>query len=132
MRYTLESGKRINIPDEFIEKNMRALGLTRAEAVELYLSDEGYEVNETVADLTAKAKEAGTTVKNMADKPKRKAPVRKPDEVKRAIIEALFEFVAGSEGVKNAEVTNVERMIAFEFANDKFELTLTKKRKPKE
>lgn len=132
MRYTLPDGKRIGIPDEFIEKNMRGLGITRAEAIELYLSDEGIEVAPEVVELTEKAKAAGTGAKATGERKERKAPERKPDEVKRAMVAALAEFISGTDGVTDAAITNVERMVAFEFAGDKFELTLVKKRKPKE
>lgn len=136
MRYTItegpNKGKRINIPEEFIEGNIRGLGITRAEAIDMYLSDEGLLENEIVAELTAKAKDAGVGAKATGEKKERKAPVRKPDEVKRAVIAGLAEYIATQAGVTGAEVTNIERMIAFELGGDKFEITLTKKRKPKE
>jgi hypothetical protein len=146
MRYTITEGpnkdKRINIPDEFIEKNMRNLDLTRDEAVEMYLSDEGYMENEIVVAMTEKAKAAGTTVKNTAtDRKKRSAPVRKPDEIKRALIASIASDLEIELEMQNAElgvehipvaITNIERMIAFTFAGDNYEITLTKKRKAKE
>lgn len=131
MRYDF-NGKRINIPDEFIEKNMRNLSITRQEAVDLYLSDEGIITNDQVVAMTEKAKTAGVGIRNQGST-KRKAPVRKPDEVKRSIIAVLANFINQEEyGVSNVEVTNIERMIAFELGGEKFELTLTKKRKVKE
>ena len=33
--------------------------------------------------------------------------------------------------VKNVQVTNIERIIAFSIGDDNYELTLSKKRKPK-
>jgi hypothetical protein len=130
MRYKV-GDRNVNIPDAVIEQGMKE-GLTRQETVDRYLSDEGIVVDATVAELTAKAKDAGTGAKGTADKPKRKAPVRKPDEVKRALIAALAEFITEQPHVENVDVTNIERMVAFDFAGDKFEITLTKKRKPKE
>lgn len=140
MRHTIvegpNKGKRINIPDEFIQRSQKAYDLDLNGAIKMYLDDEGYMENEVVAELTVKAKDAGTNAKNTADKPKRKPPVRKPDEVKRAIVSEIATFVENKlrdEGVGNTvEITNVERMIAFEYLGDKYELTLTKKRKPKE
>lgn len=135
MKYDFK-GKNVNIPDEYIKTNMRNLGITEDEAIEMYLSDEGYiEVGEIV-ELTEKAKAAGP-MRNSADKPKRKAPVRKPDELKREIIQYLYDILGDTESEKafvaeNVEVTNIERMIAFSVGDEKFELTLTKKRKPKE
>lgn len=137
MKHTLDNGKTVNIPDAAIEKYKATLGLDTAEAIELYLSDEGIEVDETVVELTDKAKAAGTGAKAQGEKKERKAPVRKPDELKRALIEALltsvqcFDETDGID-VANVTITNIERMIAFEVGDEKFELTLTKKRKPKE
>jgi len=135
MRYTINegpnAGKRINIPDAEIEQALRE-GLSRAEAVERFLSDEGLLVDPIVEELTQKAKDNKAVNHDAGAKPKRKAPVRKPDDVKRAIVAALAEFITEQPHVKDVEVTNVERMIAFAFGDDRFELTLTKKRKPKE
>lgn len=131
MRYKYK-GKNINIPDEFIETNMRNLGLTRQAAVDLYLSDEGFISNDQIVAMTEKAKAAGVGAKATGEKKERKAPVRKPDEVKRVVIAALADFIKTHETAHNVEVMNVERMISFELAGDKYEITLTKKRKPKE
>jgi hypothetical protein len=131
MKYALETGKVINIPDTYISKNMHNLGITRQEAVDMYLSDEGITVDTEILTLTEKAKAAGTGAKATGEKIVRKAPERKPDDVKRAIIAGLAEYVGDIPGVSTSEVTNIERMIAFEFAGDKYEITLTKKRAPK-
>lgn len=130
MKYSF-NGKSINIPDSFIEKSMANLGLTRQEAIELYLSDEGLITNEEQEALNRKAKETGTINHDVTATRKRKAPERKPDYMKRGIIGVLAEFTAKQESVTNVEVTNIERMIAFEIGGEKYELTLTKKRKPK-
>lgn len=129
MKYALDWGKTISIPDFYITKNMHALGLTRQEAVDMYLSDEGITVDTEILTLTEKAKAAGTGAKATGERVVRKPPERKPDMVKRAFIEAMATFIAESDmGVTNTEITNIERMIAFEYVGDKYEVTLTKKR----
>lgn len=131
MRVNVE-GKNITVPDSYIEKQRKALGLSLPEIVEMFLSDEGVRVDPLVAEMTAKAKSSGVGAKATGERKERKAPVRKPDEVKRALMSALFDYIASQDGVEGAELVNVERQIAFAFGNDTFELTLTKKRKPKE
>jgi hypothetical protein len=135
--FTTENGteKTINIPDEVFVQG-RKEGLSNRETIERYLSDEGYIVDPTVVELTAKAKANGAGVR--AKGTTRKKPTRKPDEVKRALIqmfkETLDEFGHGDTVLNNihsVEVTNIERMIAFSIGEDKYELTLSKKRKPK-
>lgn len=124
-------GKTHNIPDDFIRKNIaNGIVADEDEAVDLWLSDEGIVVDETVLELTAKAKETGIA-HDAGMKAKRKAPERKPDEVKRAVVAALAKFIGTQDGVKDVDVTNIERMIAFSLGGDNFEITLTKKRKPK-
>ncbi len=130
MRYKVD-GKNINIPDIFIEKQMKTLGLSRQEAVDLYLSDEGIKDTPEVNELTMKAKAAGTGAKATGEKTERKAPERKPDEIKRAMIAQIAFYVEATVGVSNLEITNIERMIAFEYNGEKYEITLTRKRKPK-
>jgi hypothetical protein len=132
MKHVSADGRTVNIPDVYIQTNMKNLGLTSAECVEMYLSDEGIKVAPEVLELTAKAKAAGTGAKATGERKERKAPVRKPDEVKRSIIAALASFLDQPEyGTSNVEVTNIERMIAFELGGDKYEVTLTKKRPAK-
>lgn len=133
MKYTFinEQNKQqtVVVPDDYIKINTRNLGISTKEAIMMYLSDEGYISNDVVDELTSKAKDA--KVGAVGERKARKAPTRKPDEVKRAMIAALYEFVSSQENVENCNVTNVERMIAFSIGEDNYELVLQKKRKPK-
>lgn len=132
MKYTFtdEQGKQqtVEIPEEIIRKHKRDLGLTTNGAIKLFLSDEGYISNTTVEELTAKA----TATSAKTRKP------RKPDYTKRAIIQEVVEALKGlgvetEDGIKivadNVEATNIERIVAFAIGCDKYELTLSKKRK---
>ena len=56
MRYNL-NGKNINIPDADIERSMKSLELTKEEAIQVWLEDEGYLENEEQEELERKAKE---------------------------------------------------------------------------
>ena len=134
MKYTFINEKgaeqTVNVPDDYIKTNKLNLGLTTKEAIMMYLSDEGYISNETVEELTAKAKEAGVSAGTKGGKTQ-KAPTRKPDYEKRSLVEALANFMQSYDGAENVEVTNIERIVAFTIGSDKYELTLSKKRKPK-
>ena len=125
--------KTVTIPDEVLAQG-RKERLSVSETIERFLSDEGYVVNDTVAELTGKAKANGVNGagrQSSDTKKKRKAPQRKPDEVKRMLIEALENCILTLSMTENVQVTNIERMIAFSIGDDKYELTLSKKRKPK-
>lgn len=128
--FTTETGseKTINIPDEVFAQG-RKEGLSNRETIERYLSDEGYIVDPVVTELTQKAKVNNTGVKNRTGK--RKAPTRKPDQVKRDLIQSLYQHMSNYAGVTTCEVTNIERIIAFSIGDDNYEITLSKKRKPK-
>ncbi len=153
IQYKFDDGGRIRnikIPKSYIVVQQRALGITEQEAIDLFLSDEGYVIDPTVEELTNKAKSAGvganarsTTLK------KRKAPERKPQYDKRLVIQLLQEALEecwmddylpytkeDGKQIKipapnNVIVTNPERMIAFAMGDERYEITLTRKRKPK-
>lgn len=137
MKYTFvdKDGKQrtVSIPDEYISSNKKNLGCSTKEAIDMYLSDEGYIENETVRELTEKAKGSGVKVKST----KRKSSSRKPDHLKRSIIVSLEEYLRTmcvqwedkEDAPQNVEIKNIERIISFEINGDTYELTLSKKRK---
>lgn len=124
--------KTVNISDDVLAQG-RKEGLTVSQTIERYLSDEGYVVNDTVAALTGKAKANGVNGagRQQGEKKARKAPQRKPDETKRMLVAALENCLSTLGPCENVQVTNIERMIAFSIGDDKYEVTLSKKRKPK-
>lgn len=135
MKYTFTTAdggeKTINIADSILAQGKRE-GLSVRDTIDRYLSDEGYIVDPTVAELTNKAKANGINNAGKTSSGKRKPPTRKPDLVKRMLIEGLAKYMAEAyDEVKNVEVTNIERIIAFSIGDDKYEITLSKKRKPK-
>lgn len=58
---------------------------------------------------------------------------RKENTPKKTIIDALYAFLVENDAFSpaNVEILNKERQISFDFANEKFEIVLTQKRKPK-
>lgn len=58
---------------------------------------------------------------------------RKANPTKAGIIAELAKFLTDDSeyATENVEITNKERMIAFAIGDDKFEITLVQKRKPK-
>ena len=137
--FTADNGKEktVSIPDDYIRTNKKNLGLTTKEAIELWLFDNDYIENAESDALTQKAKGANVRVGGAASAGKRKAPVRKPDYTKRTLISeiknSLEGLVAGSGSIEvsNISIPNLERVVRFELGDDTYELTLSKKRKPK-
>lgn len=128
------NGRNIRIPDAEIENNMKVLELTKDEAIQLYLEDNDYCVNEEVERLTQKAKENKTVVHGAkSDKPRKKkttaAKERKPDTEKEEFITKLADFLT-KEGY-NPQVVNKSKLIEFKMGENTFKLDLIRKRVPK-
>jgi len=129
MRYNY-NGKNINIPDEDIKRSMDVLHMTKEEAIQLWLEDEGYEENEVVEALTAKAKENKINKGAKSDKPRKQVKrERKPDAEKENIIQILAKALE-NEGI-TPQITNIGKIIEFSVGENNYKLDLIKKRPPK-
>jgi len=132
MTYNL-NGKNIRIPDKEIDKNAAILGITREEAIQMYLEDEGYLTNEYVEELTAKAKAAKISHDAKSEKPRKNAGKpreRKPDEEKEYLIK-LLEDALNNEGIA-ATAINKSKLIQFELNGNHYKVDLIRQRPPKE
>ena len=126
MKYNF-NGKEINIPDTEIQHNMKALGISEKEAIDMWLDDNDYTENEVVEELTKKAK----SVKRyeQAEKPRKKVTKeRKVDEEKKNLINILV--TALSNEVSNISVKN-EAEISFICNENSYTIKLVKHRPPK-
>lgn len=121
-----------------VEKIMRLLQCTKEEAEDVIKTDKMIDRGErSPYDLDPqKEKEA----KKMANAGVRKPTVyqftqreRKANPTKGGIIAELAEFLEKNSefAVENVNITNKERMIAFNVGENAYELTLIQKRKPK-
>lgn len=127
--------------DENIKKFMDTLGCTEAEARELAEYDRAIDKGEKNLeyDLTVEQQKVAQSMTRTGTRKMKETGLRltkrerKPNELKAAIIAAFATFLAQTDdfSAENVEITNKERMIAFESGGEKFELTLTQKRKPK-
>lgn len=133
MIYNLNN-KEIKIPDEDIVTLMKSLDLTKEEAIETWLDDNDYTVNEEVERLTKKAKDnriMATIHEAKSDKPRAKRVVeKKEDVVKEDIIKRTAEMLAAV--AENVKITNVSKIIEFDMPNgDHFKFDLVRQRKTK-
>lgn len=128
------NGKSVHIPDAEIKNSMDMLDLTKAEAVQMWLEDNNYVVNETVEELTAKAKEnkisRGAKSEKALTKTDRKPRERKPDLEKEEIIAALSEFLT-EKGYTFVEITNKSKIIEFNIGENHYKLDLIRQRAQK-
>lgn len=128
MKHTLENGKVVNIPDAELAENMKALGISKKEAIEMWLFDNDYEDNAEVDEMTVKAKEVKRY--EQADKPRKERKVeRKVDEEKKKLLNLCRIPIEGAGGI----VTNVknEAEFSFTFGDNCYTVKLVKHRPPK-
>ena len=131
MKYTLpksyvNAGLQVEIPDSTLKQYRSELGSTKA-AVDKWLYENGH--------MTKVEYEASV------EKTEAKKPVKrefKVDAAKASIIEFVAAALANYKetmdadiDITNIEITNRNRLIAFSFGNNKYELTLVRKKQPK-
>ena len=131
MKYTV-NGKSVNIPNEELEKNMKALEITREEAIQLWLEDNGFEENEEQNALDEKAKKvkvnhgAGDSGKGKNSKPR---TVVVSDE-KKTLFEDIFGNLAEIYG-ENAKIEKENKLIIVKIGEKTFKIDVIEQRKPK-
>lgn len=131
------NGKNLRIPDEDLKRNMEILHLTKDEAIQLWLEDEGYLENAVVEELTAKAKTNKISREAKSDKPRKQVKrERKPDLEKEKIIDILANCLIDNADVLKLDVNAVEivnkgKIIEFTIGENHYKLDLIKKRAKK-
>ena len=133
MEIKTKNGKKVNIPDEELDKLVDQLDISLSEAIELWLTDNDLETNEEQEELDKKAKASRITAtihEAKAEKPKKERKVvRKEDATKESIIKALAEKL--EELATDVKIENVGKLITFRLGDDTFKLDLIRQRKPK-
>ena len=133
MEIKTKNGKKVNIPDEELDKLVDQLDISLSEAIELWLTDNDLETNEEQEELDKKAKASRITAtihEAKTEKPKKERKVvRKEDATKESIIKALAEKL--EELATDVKIENVGKLITFRLGDDTFKLDLIRQRKPK-
>lgn len=138
MKYELDNGRTINIPDKDIERLQNSLGISFNEAVYTWLEDEGYYTNETVEELSKKAEKNRITATihqakaENGQKKERKPREKKENKVKQEIISAIFTGLKENlpESVE-ISITNDEKYIEIVGYGSNFTINLVQHRSKK-
>ena len=132
MKYQL-GNKTINIPDAEIQNFMKSLDLTKEEAIQMWLEDNDYEVNEEQAELDAKAKKVkidhGASAIDKTQKEKKPRPKVASDE-KKGLFDEIFSNLSDVYG-QNARIEKENKLIIVKIGEKEFKLDLIETRKPK-
>ena len=133
MKYTLKNGKSVNIPDKEIEKSMKALDLTKEEAIEMWLEDNDYEVNEEQVALDEKAKKVkinhGASAVDKTEKEKKERKVIVSDE-KQALFSEILSNLQNVYG-ENVQIVKENKLLTVKIGAKTFKIDLIEQRPPK-
>ena len=125
-------------PDEkWIKSTMKALDLTREEAIEMWMDDhdidqgkaKDFDLDPEKQKIVKEMTKAGGKARAKETKPRE----RKPNDEKRTIIQDLNDFLGNNcqNYINSVEIANIEREITFKIGENDYSLTLTCHRKPK-
>lgn len=132
MKYQVGS-KTVNIPDAEIQKFMKSLDLTKEDAIQMWLEDNGYEENEEQAELDAKAKKVkidhGASAVDKTKKEKKPRPKVASDE-KKELFDEIFSNLSDVYG-QNARIEKENKLIIVQIGEKTFKIDLIEQRKPK-
>lgn len=136
MKYKLNDGREINIPDDELANSMEKLELTKDEAIQLYLEDNDYEINAEQQELDEKAKKVkvnhdakSTKARKKSDKPR----TVKVSDTKKDIFQNLQSFLtdycANLNG--NLEILKENKLFELTIGDKKFKVDLIEERAKK-
>lgn len=138
MKYELDSGRTVNIPDKDLEKLQKSLNISLDEAIYTWLVDEDYVKDETVEELSEKAKKNRITAtihqakSDNSQKKERKPREKKANPLKRQIIEEIFYGLARNLLDSDCiNIRNAEKYIDFTIDGRDFTVNLVEHRPKK-
>lgn len=119
--------------EDNIQKLMKLRGYDYETAKQIVLDDEAVDKGEPLPwDLTPEQKKVQKQARQAdreVGKTEKRAKTVKENPQKAQLIADLAKFL--EQNVENVEILNKERQISFDFGEEKYELTLVQKRKPK-
>ena len=134
MRYTLPNGKNVNIPDDEIKKSMKALDLSKEDAIQMWLEDNDYEVNEEQAELDAKAKKVkidhGASAVDKTEKKEKKPRPKVASDEKKELFDEIFSNLQDVYK-QNAQIVKENKLITVKIGEKVFKVDLIEQRAPK-
>lgn len=136
MKYTLSNGKTINIPDKELDNLVIHLGVTRTEAISIWLEDAEYEENAEQIALNEKASKIKINHGASAEKPKKKSEkprTTKTSDAKKELFSKLSYYLNEfcEENDANYTILKENKLIELQFADKTFKIDLIEQRPKK-
>lgn len=122
------NGKNLTIPDTELEKLEKNLGISRNEAIQCWLDDNDYTVNEEAEELTEKAKKNVKRYEKSDKKRKGGTRERKVDEEKKHLLNLVNTLLTG---LNIQTIVKNEAEISFNYGENSYTFKLIKHRKAK-
>ena len=131
---SMENGKKYFMEVAKVDNLQKQLKISEFEAIEMWLEDNGYLVNEEQNALDMKAKGNKVKLATSAEKPKAKTQkerVVKSNPDKEYIVGVIAEFLEEIVGKDNVNIENKAKLITFNYKGEDYKLDLIQKRKSK-
>ena len=129
------NGKKIRIADSEIENLVKGLNISTEQAIQIWLEDEGYLINEEQEQLNQKAKENKS---HKIAKAERKAPIVLKNKKEKVVKENPTKEMVIAEIAKilpnfatDINIENKAKIITFRIGDEEYKLDLIQKRKKK-
>lgn len=134
MKYQLSNGKSVNIPDKEIENSMKALELTKEEAIQMWLEDNDYEVNEEQVALDEKAKKVkiqhGASAVDKTEKKEKKERKIVASDEKQALFGEIYLHLREIFG-DNVEIVKENKLLTVTQGKKVFKIDIIEQRPKK-
>jgi len=135
MKYTFENGKVVIVSDKEVEKLMSSLKISKKDAIDLWLSDNGYEINEEQQELDEIASKVhiNKDIDTKKSTKERKKPEIKVSSEKKQIFQYLKENLSTFCEENNGELTilNENKLFSLKIGEKIFKLDLIETRNKK-
>ena len=132
MKYNLKN-KTITIPDNEIKNSMDKLGLSKEEAIQLWLEDNDYTVNEEQVELDKKAKKVKIQHEAAGNVEKKSQKHRnvKVSDTKKSLFDTILTNIDRNELVdrENITVLKENKLIQVKIGDETFKIDLIQQRK---
>ena len=131
---SMENGKKYFMEVAKVDSLQKQLKISEFEAIEMWLEDNGYLVNEEQNALDMKAKGNKVKLTTSTEKPKAKTQrerTQKEQPEKEYIVGIIAEFLEDITDISNLNIENKAKLITFDYKGASYKLDLVQKRKSK-